>query len=61
MGPSWETEHQSPVSRSLDYEKEVENMLLRELIQDVPYVIETRGSLDTDIREITSSSREHTD
>lgn len=36
-------------------------MLLRELLQEMPYTEETRGSLDTDIREITSSSRDKTD
>ena len=35
-------------------------MKLRELIAETPYVLETRGDLDTDIREITSSSRDKT-
>ncbi len=35
-------------------------MKLRELIADNPYVLETRGSLDTEILEITSGSRDKT-
>ena len=35
-------------------------MKLRELIQDLPYLLDTRGNLDTDIDEITSSSKEKT-
>lgn len=33
-------------------------MTLRELIQDVPYVVETRGNLDMPIGQITGNSRE---
>ncbi len=33
-------------------------MLLRELIKDLPYVRETRGSLDTEIGAVVSNSRE---
>ena len=36
-------------------------MLLKELLENMPYVEETRGDLQTDIREITSSSRDKTD
>lgn len=36
-------------------------MTLRELLKEVPYVEETRGDLNTEIREITSSSRDKTD
>ncbi len=33
-------------------------MRLRELIRDIPYVLETRGDLDTDIGAVVSNSRE---
>ena len=36
-------------------------MTLKELVQNVPYVTETRGDMETDVREITSSSRDKTD
>ena len=36
-------------------------MKLRELIAETPYVLETRGDLDTEIREITSVSKDKTD
>ena len=36
-------------------------MTLREVLEQVPYVVETRGNLETEIREITSSSRDKTD
>ena len=36
-------------------------MKLRELLADLPYVEETRGDMEIDIREITSSSRDRTD
>jgi UDP-N-acetylmuramoyl-L-alanyl-D-glutamate--2,6-diaminopimelate ligase len=36
-------------------------MKLRELIRELPYIEETQGDLDTDIREITSSSRDRTE
>ncbi len=36
-------------------------MKLRDLIQDLPYLQDTRGNLDTEIREITSGSKEKTD
>ncbi len=36
-------------------------MKLRELLTDVPYVAETRGDLDTEIREVTSSSKDRTE
>lgn len=36
-------------------------MLLKELLENMPYVEETRGDLQTDIREITSSSRDKTE
>ena len=35
-------------------------MKLRELIAKTPYVLETRGDMETEIREITSSSRDKT-
>ena len=35
-------------------------MKLRELITDMPYVLETRGDLDTEILEITSGSKDRT-
>ena len=35
-------------------------MKLRELIAQTPYVLETRGDMETEIREITSSSRDKT-
>ena len=36
-------------------------MKLRELLNEIPYVEETRGDMDTEIREITSSSRDKTE
>ena len=36
-------------------------MKLREMIAETPYVLETRGDLDTEIGEITSGSRDKTD
>ena len=36
-------------------------MKLRELLTELPYVISTRGDMDTEIREITSSSRDRTE
>ena len=36
-------------------------MKLCELLTELPYVEETRGDMNTEIREITSSSRDHTD
>jgi len=36
-------------------------MTLKELIADVPYVLETRGDLNTEIGEITSGSKDKTD
>ncbi len=36
-------------------------MKLCELLTELPYVAETRGNMDTEIREITSSSRDKTD
>ena len=36
-------------------------MKLQELLAELPYVEETRGDMNTDIREITSSSRDRTD
>ena len=36
-------------------------MKLRELISETPYVLETRGDMDTEIRELTSGSKEKTD
>ena len=35
-------------------------MKLRELIADMPYVVETRGDLDTEIEELTSGSQDRT-
>ena len=35
-------------------------MKLRELLTDMPYVVETRGDLDTEIGEITSGSKDKT-
>ena len=36
-------------------------MKLRELIAETPYVLETRGDMETEIGEITSGSRDRTD
>ena len=36
-------------------------MKLWELLTEIPYVVETRGDMNTEIREITSSSRDRTD
>ena len=36
-------------------------MKLRELLAEMPYIVETKGDMDTEIREITSSSRDKTD
>lgn len=36
-------------------------MKLWELLAELPYVVETRGNMNTEIRELTSSSREKTD
>lgn len=36
-------------------------MKLWELMTELPYVVETRGNMNTDIRQITSSSRERTE
>ena len=36
-------------------------MKLRELLNEIPYVEETRGDMNTEIREITSSSRDKTE
>ncbi len=36
-------------------------MKLRELIKNVPYVLETRGDMETEILEITSGSKDKTD
>ena len=36
-------------------------MKLRELTAETPYVLETRGDLDTEILEITSDSKDRTD
>ena len=33
-------------------------MKLCELLKDMPYVVSTRGDMNTEIREITSSSRD---
>ena len=33
----------------------------RELLKDMPYVVSTRGDMNTEIREITSSSRDKTE
>ena len=36
-------------------------MKLWELLTELPYVVDTRGDMNTEIREITSSSRDKTD
>ena len=36
-------------------------MKLLELLAELPYVVSTRGDMNTEIREITSSSRDKTD
>ena len=36
-------------------------MKLRELLNDMPYVVSTRGNMDIEIRDITSSSRDKTE
>ena len=36
-------------------------MKLCELLTDLPYVVSTRGDMNTEIREITSSSRDKTE
>ena len=36
-------------------------MTIRDLLNDVPYVVETRGNLDTEIREVTTSSKDKTE
>ena len=35
-------------------------MKLRELIEGMPYLLETRGDMETEILEITSTSRDKT-
>ena len=36
-------------------------MKLWELLTELPYVVDTRGDMNTEIREITSTSRDKTD